>query len=88
LGLSSGHGVQLPVSSIKRGYIMKKVLTIIVDDAIATEIFEDYHDLADFISMETEAEYYMKDDGWKTWDDNDEDIDDLFDRVNEERTEF
>jgi hypothetical protein len=49
---------------------MKKVLTIILDDAIAKEIFEDYHDLADFISIETEAEYYMKDDGWKTWDDD------------------
>lgn len=55
---------------------MKKVLTIIIDEKIAKEIFEDYHSLANFISIETEAEYYMKDDGWKTWDGDEAGFDD------------
>ena len=55
---------------------MKKVITIILDDSLAKELFEDYHDLADFISIETESEYYMKDDGWKTWDGDEAGFDD------------
>jgi hypothetical protein len=55
---------------------MKKVLTIIIDDAIAKDIFEEYAEFADFISMETEAEYYLKDDGWKTWDGDEAGFDD------------
>jgi hypothetical protein len=47
---------------------MKKVMTIIIDESIAKDIFEEYYEFADFISMETEAEYNMKNDGWSTWD--------------------
>jgi hypothetical protein len=54
---------------------MKKVLTIILDESIAKEIFDEYFEFADFISMETEAEHYLKDDGWKTWDGDEAGID-------------
>ena len=47
---------------------MKKVMTIIIDESIAKDIFEDYYEFADFISMETESEYNMRNDGWSTWD--------------------
>lgn len=52
---------------------MKKVITIVLDDSLAKEIFDEYYSFAEFISIETEAEYAMKSDGWKTWDDTDED---------------
>jgi hypothetical protein len=55
---------------------MKKVITIILDASLAKELFEDYHDLADFISIETEAEHYMNDAGWKTWDGDETGYDD------------
>ena len=48
---------------------MKKVITIILDDSLAKEIFDEYYSFVDFISIETQAEYDMKSDGWKTWDD-------------------
>jgi hypothetical protein len=53
---------------LSRRYTMKKVMTIIIDESIAKDIFEDYYEFADFISMETEAEYNMRNDGWSTWD--------------------
>jgi hypothetical protein len=55
---------------------MKKVLTIIIDESIAKEIFDDYFDFADFISMETEEEFHLKEDGWKTWDGDEAGFDD------------
>ena len=55
---------------------MKKVMTIIIDEAIAKDIFEEYYEFADFISMETEAEYNMKNDGWSTWDGEEAGFDD------------
>jgi hypothetical protein len=55
---------------------MKKVMTIIIDESIAKDIFEEYYEFADFISMETEAEYNMKNDGWSTWDGEDAGFDD------------
>jgi hypothetical protein len=39
---------------------MKKVLTIIIDEGVAKEIFDEYYDLAEFISMESEDEFQLK----------------------------
>jgi hypothetical protein len=47
---------------------MKKVITLVVDESIAKEIFEDYYELADFVSIETEDEAQIRTDGWSTWD--------------------
>jgi len=63
---------------------MNKVITIVVDELMAKQIFDEYYEFAEFISMETEAEYDMTSDGWATWDgekagfddDNDDDKDD------------
>lgn len=56
---------------------MKKVITIVVDEALAKEIFDEYYSLSDFISVETEDEAKLREDGWATWnemnDDEDED---------------
>jgi hypothetical protein len=61
---------------------MNKVITIVVDELMAKQIFDEYYEFAEFISMETEAEYDMTADGWATWDgekpgfDDDDDDDD------------
>lgn len=47
---------------------MNKVITIVVDELMAKQIFDEYYEFAEFISMETEAEYDMTADGWATWD--------------------
>jgi hypothetical protein len=47
---------------------MNKVITIVVDELMAKQIFDEYYEFAEFISMETEAEYDMTTDGWATWD--------------------
>jgi hypothetical protein len=47
---------------------MNKVITIVVDELMAKQIFDEYYEFAEFISMETEAEYDMTSDGWATWD--------------------
>ena len=47
---------------------MKKVITLVLDDELAKEIFEDYYELADFVSIETEDEANLRDLGFKTWD--------------------
>jgi hypothetical protein len=64
---------------LSRRYTMKKVMTIIIDESIAKDIFEDYYEFADFISMETEAEYNMRNDGWSTWDGEEAGYDDTCD---------
>jgi hypothetical protein len=61
---------------LSRRYTMKKVMTIIIDESIAKDIFEEYYEFADFISMETEAEYNMRNDGWSTWDGEEAGFDD------------
>lgn len=47
---------------------MKKVITLVVDGGLAKEILDEYYHIADFVSIETEAEYKLKADGWSTWD--------------------
>jgi hypothetical protein len=58
---------------------MKKVITLILDDSLAKEIFEDYYELADFVSIETEDEAELRDRGFDTWDELDLDADDYTD---------
>ena len=58
---------------------MKKVITLVVDESIAKEIFEDYYELADFVSIETEDEVELRERGFATWDELDLDADDYED---------
>lgn len=61
---------------------MKKVLTIVVDDGLAKEIFDEYYEFADYLSIETENEYNLRNQGWKIYDDFDDDeLDSLDDTV-------
>jgi hypothetical protein len=55
---------------------MNKVITIVVDELMAKQIFDEYYEFAEFISMETEAEYDMTADGWATWDGEEAGFDD------------
>ena len=55
---------------------MNKVITIVVNELMAKQIFDEYYEFAEFISMETEAEYDMTSDGWATWDGEEAGFDD------------
>jgi hypothetical protein len=59
-----------------RRYVMKKVITLVVDEGVAKEILDDYYELADFVSIETEDEADLRDSGYDTWDNLDLDADD------------
>lgn len=73
---------------------MNKVITIVVDELMAKQIFDEYYEFAEFISMETEAEYDMTLDGWATWDgekagfDDDNDDDDARSWVDHRKVEI
>jgi hypothetical protein len=56
---------------------MKKVVTLVVDKSLAKEILEDYFELADFVSVETEDEADIRERGFKTWDNLDLDAEDF-----------
>jgi hypothetical protein len=58
---------------------MKKVITLVVDELLAKQIFEDYYELADFVSIETEDEADIRDRGFDTWDNLDLDAEDYED---------
>ena len=47
---------------------MKKVITLVIDESLAKEILEDYFELADFVSVETEDEADLRARGFDTWD--------------------
>lgn len=58
---------------------MKKVITMVLDDGLAKEIFDEYYELVDFISIETEDEAQLREQGYGTWDELDLDADEYTD---------
>jgi hypothetical protein len=56
---------------------MKKVIKLVVDESIAKEIFEEYYEYADFVSIETEDEAKVRERGFDTWDNLELDADDF-----------